>query len=152
MAKDDIYLNVYGSVVKYLRDQIDLIKTYGYSDNLDFRDIDGHAEDAVLPNKDFILLKDFSGVFDVHLNEWAMLVGISTFEDENMFRHRQIMNEMLKALMPTSVINLYDHTSLKPLRGNLVVTSDTTVNPFSKYNTRAVQFILVGAVSSETTP
>lgn len=152
MAKSDIYLNIYGSVVKYIKEQIDLIKTYGYSDSLDFKDIDGHAEDAVLPNIDLVMLKDFSGILDVHDNIWTMLIGVSTVEDENMFRHRQILNELLKALMPLCIINLYDHETLEPLKGSLVLTSDTTVNPFSKYNTRAVQFILIGAASTETTP
>lgn len=150
VQSDDILLNNYGSVVRFITDFMEDVREI--SPDIQFRDIDGHAEDAVLENIDFIFLKDFSGNLETHLQYWTFLIGISTFEDQNMFRHRQIMNELIKRLIPGTTIRLYNHKDLSPLKGSLVVKENLTLNPFSKYNTRAVQFLLVDVASTETTP
>lgn len=151
MVNENIYLDAYGSVVKYIQDILDEIVANGFSDNIEFRDLDGHAEDAVIPNTDFIFLKDFSGDLENHLRYWVFNIGVSTFEDEGMFRHRQIMNHIIKRAMPLTNIQLYDAESSKPKKGTLVVDGNLTLQPFSKYNTRAVQYLLVNVASTATT-
>lgn len=149
---NNILLNNYGSVVKFITDFMEDIRLSEISPDIQFRDLDGHAEDAVLENVDFIFLKDFSGNLETHFQYWTFLIGVSTFEDQNMFRHRQIMNLLIDRLIPGTTIPLYDNKDLTKLKGSLVVKEDLTLNPFSKYNTRAVQFLLVDVSSTETTP
>jgi hypothetical protein len=124
----------------------------GYSDNLEFRDIDGHAENAVLENIDYIFLKEFSGSIEYQFRYWTFLIGVSTFEDENMFRHRAILNYLVDRFVPLSTIQLYNSETAEPSKGKLIVEGDEfMVMPFSKYNTRAVQYLSVGVSSTETT-
>ena len=151
MAKDkNIYLDAYNSVVNYLQCAVEEMRLDGYSDNLEFKNIDGHAEDAVLPNVDFVFIKDFSGNVEEHFCYWAFAVGVSTVEDENMFRHRRILSYLLDRLIPMTTIDIYNSETLKHDKGCLTVRSDVTISPFSKYNTRAVQFLLVDVSSTET--
>lgn len=147
----NIYLDAYNSVVNYLQSAVEDMRLNGYSDTLEFKNIDGHAEDAVLPNVDFVFIKDFSGNIEEHFRYWVFAVGVSTVEDENMFRHRKILSYLLDRLVPLTTIDLYDSETLKHDKGCLVIRDDVTVSPFSKYNTRAVQFLLVDVSSTETT-
>lgn len=150
-SNKNIYLDAYNSIVNYIQSAVEELRLEGYSDNLEFKDIDGHAEDAVIPNNDFIFLKDFSGNVEAHFRYWVFAVGVSTVEDENLFRHRRIINYLLDRLVPLTSIDLYDSETLKHDKGCLIVRDDVIVSPFSKYNTRAVQFLLVDVSSTETT-
>ena len=150
-SNKNIYLDAYNSVVNYIQSAVEELRINGYSDDLEFRDIDGHAESAVIPNNDFIFLKDFSGSVEDHFRYWVFSVGVSTVEDENLFRHRRIISFLLDRLIPLTTIDLYDSETLKHEKGCLTVRNDVIVAPFSKYNTRAVQFLLVDVSSTETT-
>jgi hypothetical protein len=151
MDTHNVYLDAYNSVVRHLQNLLQVAQEQGLSDNIEFRDIDGHAEDAVLENIDYLFIKEFSGNIENHLRYWTFLVGISTFEDLNMFRHRSLLNFFIDRFLPLTTIQLYDSDTGKPSKGNLIVQDDLTVVPFSKYNTRAVQYLSVGVASTETT-
>ena len=148
---DNAYLDAYGSIVNYVqRIREDLIEKE-ISPNIEFKDIDGHAEDAVLQNTDYIFLKDFSSHLETHFRYWVFMIGVSTFEDAGMFRHRQIMNYIVNRFYPLTTIPLYDAEKLTKKKGILVVEDPIDLWPFSKYNTRAVQYLLVNVSSTETT-
>ena len=61
------------------------------------------------------------------------------------------MNYLLNRFMPLTPIPLYDNETLKKKKGILIIQDPVTVMPFSKYNTRAVQYFLVSVASTETT-
>ena len=148
---DNAYLDAYSSIVNYLqRCREDLMES-GVSSDLNYRDLDGHAEDAIIENTDFLFTKDFSGEIEDKFRYWTILIGVSTFEDLNLFRHRKIINYLLSRFMPLTTIPLYDNETLKKKKGSLIVQDSVTVMPFSKYNTRAVQYLLVSVASTETT-
>ena len=148
---DDAYLDAYSSIVNYLqRCREDLMESE-VSPDLNYRDLDGHAEDAIIENMDFLFTKDFSGELEDKFRYWTILIGVSTFEDLNLFRHRKIMNYLLNRFLPLTTIPLYDNETLKKKKGSLIVQDPVTVMPFSKYNTRAVQYFLVSVASTETT-
>lgn len=151
MAKDDILLNHYSSVVKYVQEAVSYFRALGFSDNVTFRDMDGHAENEVLPNEDFVCLKDFSGTTDENSSDWVFQIGVTTFEDENLFRHRAMMNYLMKKFIPLQEILVYDNEDKNTSYGRLIVKSDTTLQPFSKVNARAIQYLLVGASSTVPT-
>lgn len=148
---EDTYLDAYGSVVNYIQRCKEELINLGIVDDIDFRDLDGHAEDRTILNKDYLFIRGFSGNIDYQFHNWVFEVGVSTFEDDNLFRHRKILNALLKHFYPMEEIPLYNNEKLNEQIGKLVVTDETTVEPFSKFNTRGVQFLLVSVSSTVTT-
>lgn len=147
----NIYLDAYNSVVRYLQECREEIIENGLTTNIEFRDLDGHGEDHIIENKDYLFIKDFSGEVENHFHEWIFNIGISTFEDENLFRHHEILDFMLTKVLPQTVIPLYS-TATSKLKGlSLIVRGSVLVQPMAKYNTRAIQYLLVSVVSTETT-
>lgn len=148
---DDAYLDAYYSLVNYVQRCREDLMEMGISEDINYRDLDGHAEDAIIENTDFIFTKDFSGNIEDKFRYWVIMIGISTHEDLNLFRHRKIMNYITNMFMPLTEIPLYDNETLKRKKGILIVQEPTTLMPFSKYNTRGVQYLLVNVASTETT-
>ena len=148
--RQHIFLNSYGSVVRYIQECREWLIENGICENLEFRDLDGHAEDRIITNTDYLFIKDFSGNLDYQFRDWFFNVGVSTFEDDNLFRHHQIVDYLIDKFQPTLTIPLLDHKDPNKTRGSLVIKDPTTLQPFSKYNTRAVQFLLVNVSSTET--
>lgn len=148
---DNVYLDAYGSVVNYIQKCKEGLINEGIVEDIEFRDIDGHAEDQTILNKDYLFIRGFSGNIDYQFREWIFQVGVSTFEDDNLFRHRQILNYVLQRFLPMDELPLYDSQKSDTEIGRLVVTDQTTVQPFSKFNTRGVQFLLVSVASTVTT-
>lgn len=148
--RQHIYLNSYGSIVHYIQECREWLMENGICENLEFRDLDGHAEDRTIENTDYLFIKDFSGNLDYQFRDWFFNVGVSTFEDDNLFRHHQIIDFMIDQFQPTIAIPLLDHKNPEVKRGSLIIKDPTTLQPFSKYNTRAVQFLLVNVASTET--
>lgn len=149
--EDNAYLDAYASIVNYLQRCREDIMELEISPDINYRDLDGHAENAIIENTDFLFTKDFAGILETHFRYWTILIGVSTFEDLNTFRHRKIMNYITNRFMPTTVIPLYDNETLERKKGSLIIKEPVTVMPFSKYNTRAVQYLLVNLSSTETT-
>lgn len=145
-----IFLNSYGSIVRYIQECREWLMENEICENIEFRDLDGHAEDRTITNTDYLFIRDFSGNIDYHFREWVFNVGVSTFEDDNLFRHHQIMDFLIDQFQPTMTIPLLDHKKPTVERGSLIITDPTTLQPFSKYNTRAVQYLLVNVTSTET--
>lgn len=147
---EDVYLDVYNSVVRYIKDSIQEMLENGIAQDLSFQDIDRHAEEQVLENRDYILLRSFSSNQEYILSDYVFEVGVTTFEDKNGFRHRAIINELNKKFRPMNTMQVYSHKTLEKRLGVLKFTEPTTIQPTAKYNTRAVQYLLVNAVTTET--
>lgn len=149
--RQHIFMNSYSSVVHYLQECREQLMEEGICENIEFRDLDGHAEDRTILNEDYLFIKDFSGNIDYQFRDWLFNIGVSTFEDDNLFRHHQIMDFLIDQFQPTMTIPLLNHENPTEKLGSLVIKDPTTLQPFSKYNTRAVQFLLVNVASTETT-
>lgn len=145
-----IFINSYSSVVHYIQECREWLMENGICANLEFRDLDNHAEDRIIENTDYLFIKDFSGNIDYHFRDWFFNVGISTFEDDNLFRHHQIVDFLIDQFQPMTAFPLLDHKNPSKQRGSLICKDPITLQPFSKYNTRAVQFLLVNVSSTET--
>lgn len=152
MVEEDVYKDTITSVMRFLLEKMEDIRTEGISENIEFKNLDGHAEDQVLENIDYILFRNFCGNIGAHLCDYTFEVGISTFEDENLFRHIEIINRLVNLLAPLKQITVYSHRDYWLKKGTLTCTEPSTVQPFGKYNTRAVQFLLVSVESTETRP
>lgn len=151
MENNNILLDAYNSVVKYLQDCREDIMEKEITNNLEFRDLDGHGEDFIIKNEDYLFIKDFSGEIDDEFHDWVFNVGVSTFDDENLFRHRAIMNYILNHFLPRTTIPIYKTETGEKKKLLLIVKGSVMLQPFSKYNTRAVQYLLVNVASTETT-
>lgn len=149
---EDVYLDVYNSVVRYIKDTIQEMLEEGLVTDIDFQDIDRHAEEQVLENKDYILFRSFSSNQEDIMSDYVFEVGVTTFEDQNGFRHRAIVNKMNKKFRPLNTITIYSHKTLEKRMGTLIFRVPTTIQPTAKFNTRAVQFLLVNAETTETKP
>lgn len=152
MVSEDVYMDTIASIIKFLQEEVENIRADGVSDNIEFKNLDGHAEDQVLENIDYLLFRNFCGNIGDHFCDYTFEIGVSTFEDENLLRHMDIMNRMVKLLSPLKQIKVYSYKDYWLQRGVLTCTEPTTLQPFSKYNTRAIQFLLVGVESTETMP
>ena len=150
VERQHIFLNSYGSVVRYIQECREWLMENNICKNIEFRDLDGHAEDRIIENEDYLFIKDFSGNIDYQFRDWFFNIGVSTFEDDNLFRHHQIVDFLLDQFQPTMTIPLIDHSNITKTRGSLIIKDPTTLQPFSKYNTRAVQYLLVNVSSTET--
>lgn len=145
-----IFLNSYASIVHYIQECREWLIENGICENLEFRDLDNHAEDRIIENTDYLFIKDFSGDIDYQFRDWFFNLGVSTFEDDNLFRHHQIVDFLIDQFRPMISIPLLDHKKPSEKRGTLVFKDSIVLQPFSKYNTRAVQFLLVNVSSTET--
>lgn len=152
MVEEDVYKDTITSVIRFIQENMENIRADGMSDTIEFKNLDGHAEDQVLENIDYLLLRNFCGNIGTHFCDYTFEIGVTTFEDENLFRHMDIVNRLVNILAPLKQITVYSHRDYWLKKGTLVCTEPTTVQPFAKYNTRAVQFILVGVESTETRP
>lgn len=151
MANENIYLDAYNSVVRYIQECREDIMEKEITSDLEFRDLDGHGEDYIIENKDYLFIKDFSGEVAYQFHDWVFNIGVSTFEDANLFRHRQIVNYMLNKTLPLTTIPLYSTETGNQKGSSLIIKDSVIIQPFSKYNTRAVQYLLVDVSSTETT-
>lgn len=152
MDSEDTYLDTYSSIVRYIQGIIQDLYDKDLVEKIEFRDIDRHAEDQVLENIDYILLRSFSSNQGYILSDYVFEVGVTTFEDENGFRHRAIVNELNKGFRSLNKIPVYSYQDLNKRLGTIVVEEPTTVQPTAKYNTRAVQYLVVNASTTETKP
>ena len=107
-------------------------------------DWDEHAELATLPTG------DLCGPAGIGLTEQstscyvAYSYGISTVDDENLFRLRQNMAALYGVLRPQTKVTIYDATGTA--LHYMVVKTPVTIAPISKAAIRAVQFITIMAV------
>lgn len=152
MVEEDVYIDTYFSILKFIQEEMENMRTEGFSDNIEFKNLDGHAEDQVLENIDYIVLRNFCANIGKGLCEYTFEIGVTTFEDENLFRHVKIMNRLINLLAPLKQITVYSNKDYWLKKGTLIATEPTTLQPFAKYNTRAIQFLLVSVDSTETRP
>lgn len=100
--------NVYKSLVRHLIDTIDEIKASGVSPDLTYYAWDSRGDDSELPSCDLIGLAGWT--FTENRGLWQVSCGmtISTYNDENLFREIEIVDEIHERWGELCVIPLRD--------------------------------------------
>ena len=113
------------------------------------KDFDAFSTMTKLPEADCIGIKNFSWVEENSLLEIEVFFVVTTFNDENLFRHHKILDLWTPRLVVEQKIKVYD-ANASPLQelGWLVAIDGTSVLPMaSNDETRNFQFISVSFVS-----
>jgi hypothetical protein len=117
-----------------------------------FVDLDAHAELDTTPETDWIGIAGFSlNITNKGVNVFVSYV-CSTWNDTDLMRMTEMVDKVSDALIPGKQVPLWlqnPGAGVKPTW--LVVADDMMVEPTDKAKLRAVQFITVRMVSSQTT-
>lgn len=119
--------------------------------DLEIVDFDAHADDSTLPTKDLLGLSSFSAETD-GFTYVMVLVGVSTYNDFNLVRHREIISALYEKVRPESTHKVYNATT-GAVKGFMKVDGGIKLMPISNSNARPLQFIAVAfATDSFITP
>jgi len=137
------YSNLYSSVIRVTTDLIAEIRGKNLSQNLQYINWDAHVENKEIPQTDLLGIRHFNvwpedgGILQVGVG-----FGVSTHQDENLFRHVAIIDHVFEAMKKGKVYSL-----LEALSGDSVtfmkVMEGTSVPPMYQTDTRQLQFVLV---------
>ena len=152
ITNKNIFLNTKSSVIRMITDMIEEIKNDSSFDlgglDLEFINIDAHANLAAFEQKHYIGLRSFSMSLDDKFVQVGWEFAIATWEDKDMRLHDQIINHLIPKCYVTESFNLLDEKAQKYGIGTFI--GNTEIPPVHKATTRAIQYILVEAVLDET--
>lgn len=145
-----IYSSVWGSVVNFANEVIGDMQ-YRYPDiGIEFIDWESHANILELPTKDLIgpmsltLMETSPQFFEV-----SFTIAVSTYSDENLFRHRDYVGETFERMRPQKQIKVYDSETAAEL-GFLIMTEGTLLAPMSRADVRPFQYVQASALLEPT--
>lgn len=141
------YRDSHASLLRFCRDFSDEMKGLGY--DIDVVDIDTAGEPGTWPKKDIIGPGEFTFTLDDGTIEIQVAIGLSTFEDTNLFRMRDQLNHLLNKVIPGKRIKLLNATNGQT-RGFLVVRNGTQVVAPFVGETRTIQGIMISLLSDQT--
>lgn len=131
------YNNLYASLVKFSQDFIQTLTTPAT-----FVDFDNHADIDTLPNTDIVGIRAMMVDTAEKVMNVNVMFGVSTEDDKNLFRHRDIVDKLFTALQPTKRISYIDAVNGVAL-GYLIIQGGTTVVPITRALIRPFQQISV---------
>lgn len=136
--------NVYGSLIVLCRSIISDLSSVGITPAL--YDFEAHADTHELPNSDLF------GPAAVAIEETTpdqfvvtFALGISAYNDTNLFRHREMAARALDRLAVRKTIDYYDAVTAQKV-GYMVIADGTTLPPMTRAGVRPLQFVQVEAL------
>ena len=142
-----IYWDVLASVWRFCNEFIEEMKGEGLSSDLAFINWDAHADIHELPATDLIGPATFAMDVDDRVHSVSCAVGLSTFNDKNMFRHAQIIASLYEALQPEKKLDVYDYSE-GTVTSWMVLRNGTAVLPTTRSEVRPFQFVQFSALVS----
>jgi hypothetical protein len=133
--------NIYASLTSFTQDFI-----AGRPHPATFVDFDNHAEEVTLPDGDLIGLRGLSVDTSGTTMTIMVMFCVSTVDDTNLFRHRDIVDALFTKLLPTKSLSFLDADNGVAL-GYLKVADGTQVLPIAKATTRSIQQIAVSLLA-----
>lgn len=131
-----IITDAWGSLVAYLKE------AYPDWTYVDFED---HADLQEIPKEDCIGLVGFGAIADEGTDTVAFSVGVSSFNDKNLFRHRAVTADLYQRWrLPPAQVPLMDADTAGMI-GSLVITDGVTLAPMSRADMRPFQVITAKA-------
>jgi hypothetical protein len=139
-----ITYNTWSSLTVFCRQIIHEVQDI--SPEIDLIDWEAHANIHELPAKDLIgtasiAIEEESS----HFFRISFTVGVSTFQDEGLFRHRKIIGKLFEGLRPERTLTYFDAEQAAPVSWMKIVDG-TSLAPLTNASPRAFQFIQAEAV------
>lgn len=113
-----------------------------------FVDFDQHSQIDELPKQDLVGSANLHWINDGPFFTVNCSIGVSTFEDVGLFRHRKMIGYIGDQLKPGMSHALYDTNGDKI--GFLVVQAGVALLPMAKEGTTTLQFLMVSFQTSQT--
>lgn len=115
-------------------------------------DFDALGDETELPENDLYGLSDYSLINETGMHAMSAAVIISTKQDLNLFRLRELTNLMYMALVPTKIIPMWD-AEVGERIGTITLQNGTHAQPLVKTKLRAYQNITIaGLVAPKVGP
>lgn len=142
---NNVLENAEASIVKWCVEQIPLLTSL--STTLTYVELDSRVElrDAELPTGDIIGLTQFSIMDDDKIFPIHFAIGVSTEDDENLFRLRALSNALYNKLQTGASLTYYD-AQTAATKSWIQILPGTTILPTSRVETRPFRFIQVQAL------
>lgn len=147
MNRKDLYRNITTSLVKLIND----FRTTNAPEAA-YIDWDAHAQISELPTEGALMGPAGAGIAEeedgIHV---VFSFGVSTYQDPNLFRLRELSSELFGLVAPGSTIPIYDHAAIEaggdivPVSW-MVVTTPVALTPVTKAELRSVQFVEANAL------
>ena len=147
--KTKLYLDVKASITRFANVMIEEILKEGLSNQVNFVDLDAHADLGEMPETDCITTSGVSATFDEKFVTASFNIGVTTFDDKEKVRHDKMISYINGKVLPMETIPLVSSDDGTRV-GWLIVNEDTEVTPYIKSNVRALQYVLVTVTSNVT--
>lgn len=114
-----------------------------------FQDFDTHSQMDQLPQQDMVGTANLHWINDEHFYTVMCSIGVSTFEDQNLFRHRKMIGWLGERLKPMSTLRVYNSDSGSDI-GWMAVQGGISLLPMAKTDRQSLQFLMVSFQTSLT--
>lgn len=143
----NLYENVLASLYGYTADFSAKMVTAGViSTPLTQYNFDAYSEQNTLPAGDFIGIRNYSlRIVDDELVMVTVHFGLSTVNDENLFRLTKLTGNLMTRLLPKMKIPVFDTDPPNSLIGQLILSDGTDASPVYQAQQRPLRFIAVSA-------
>lgn len=134
-----IWEDVRGSVFKFCNDFSVEMHNADFAD-MQLYDWDSYIENSVIPESDLIGPWQLSCDVDFKMITIRGMIGVSVFDDKNLFRLNKTSGILLERLVPDKIINMYGAES-GFLVGHMKVAEGSSLSPVSQAQQRSLKFI-----------
>ena len=142
-----MYENVRSSFFKFLGEEIASMKSAGIETDAQVFDFDAHVDMKEFPETDLVGPSNYSFTWDDNLIEVQVAFGVSTINDEGMFRHHRMVGHLTQRLKPGRTMTVVNAQTGQPA-DILVSGSPLTASPMAKTDIRGLQFIRSNSLRS----
>ena len=114
--------------------------------------LDAHAQLDSLPDATAICTQGYALHLDGKFIEVFVMFGISTYQDQNLVLHAELMDVLLDSLLPETNIPVLHQgtTGIIKATTHLTVVNPLIVEPTSRTDTRSLQLVMVKLLSGKT--
>lgn len=107
-----------------------------------FEDLDTHADDNTVPKTDLIGTSGFSLSTNAPFVDVEVMIGVSTMNDTNLLRLRELVARLFQRLQPLQTIDVLDYKTGEKM-GNMIVQDGVRVLPVGGSQSRPLQYLMV---------
>lgn len=107
-----------------------------------YEDFDAHADENSVPPVELIGTAGLSLGTDTPFVNVEVMIGISTLNDTNLLRLRELVAGLFQRLQPVNTVDVLDYQTGAKL-GNLIVLDGVRVLPVGGNQARPVQYVMV---------